>query len=274
MFGMDPLVSVIIANYNNARFLRQCLDSVLEQTYKRIEIVIADDVSTDQSRDVITEYAKIHSNIVPVLNARNLGVAANRINAVKIAKGEYLTTLDSDDFYYSKEKLAREIGLILQNPTGSNSLVAYSDTILVNEHGNVLRNQMQDKQKKQGEILQFLIMRSCVIPRDMTFRRDDFEAVGGYDESLSLYEDWDLKLRLAARCQYFYTGVAGTAYRVNTAGLSAGNYLHHAKLMHEVFLKNLPLLKKHKVWAAFRFYHDVLRMIARNSITRILKRGR
>lgn len=93
-----PKVSVIIPVYNVEKYLRQCLDSILNQTLREIEIICVDDGSTDSSYDILQEYAKKDSRFV-ILKQQNAGAGIARNTGMKIAKGTYLSILDSDDYF-------------------------------------------------------------------------------------------------------------------------------------------------------------------------------
>ena len=95
---MEPLVSVVIPVYNVEKYLRQCLDSVINQTYKNLEIVCVNDCSTDSSPQILEEYAKSDSRIRILNNKQNLGLGLTRNEGIKIAKGEFVHCLDSDDW--------------------------------------------------------------------------------------------------------------------------------------------------------------------------------
>lgn len=94
----QPLVSVIIPVYNVEKYLRQCLDSIINQTLKDIEIICVDDGSTDSSLTILQEYKEKDSRI-KVLQQQNQYAGVARNNGLKIAKGKYLSFLDSDDFF-------------------------------------------------------------------------------------------------------------------------------------------------------------------------------
>jgi glycosyltransferase involved in cell wall biosynthesis len=90
-----PLVSIVITNFNYARYLRGAIDSALRQTYARVEVIVVDDGSTDDSREIIVEYSQ---RVVPVLKAN--GGLASAINAgVAVARGELVSWLDADDVF-------------------------------------------------------------------------------------------------------------------------------------------------------------------------------
>ena len=96
---MNPLVSVIIPNYNHAKYLRQRINCILQQTYKNIEIIILDDKSTDNSIDVIKEYESNPFVCKIVLNEQNSGSTFIQWNkGFSLAKGDLIWISESDDF--------------------------------------------------------------------------------------------------------------------------------------------------------------------------------
>lgn len=94
---IKPLISVIIPVYNSELYLKECLDSVINQTYKKIEIICVDDGSTDHSLDILNFYQKKDSRI-KVFTQENSGPSAARNKALDMAKGDYISFVDSDDF--------------------------------------------------------------------------------------------------------------------------------------------------------------------------------
>lgn len=95
----NPFFSIIIPVYNTANTLRRTLASVLNQTYKNIEIIIVNDFSTDNSLEIIKDYSSIDSRIRIINNEENFGLIYNRIKGIHLAKSEYILFLDSDDWF-------------------------------------------------------------------------------------------------------------------------------------------------------------------------------
>ncbi len=94
-----PLVSVIVAAYNVEKYLAHCLDTLLAQTLDNIEIIVIEDQSTDATKQILQSYAQKDPRIVPLYNEKNLGLSGARNRGIAIARAEYLTFCDSDDFY-------------------------------------------------------------------------------------------------------------------------------------------------------------------------------
>ena len=105
-------VSVIIPVYNSSLYLKECLDSVIKQTYKDLEIIIVNDASTDNSMDIINKY---NDRRIKVINMKhNSGVSASRNMGVKVSTGKYICYLDSDD-YWDLNKIEKQINFIKNN---------------------------------------------------------------------------------------------------------------------------------------------------------------
>ena len=101
---MQPKISIIIPVYNTEKYLHECLNSVVSQTIKDVEIICIDDGSTDNSYQILQEYAEKDSRFV-ILQQENKGAGAARNKGIEIAKGEFLVFLDSDDYYLDTDVL-------------------------------------------------------------------------------------------------------------------------------------------------------------------------
>ena len=93
----NSLISVIVPVYNVEKYLPQCLNSIINQTYKNIEVVLVDDGSTDDSGNICEEYKKNDERII-VVHQKNSGLSAARNVGIEISTGEYITFIDSDDY--------------------------------------------------------------------------------------------------------------------------------------------------------------------------------
>jgi glycosyltransferase involved in cell wall biosynthesis len=241
-----PLLSVIVANYNYGAYMRECLDSILNQTFKNLEIIVSDDCSTDDSPQITREYEKRFPGVViGIFSPVKRGVAQARHEAVLQAKAEYITTLDSDDYYYHNQKLEKEMELIsFQKKTTGKDIIAYSNFALVKEDKSLIRFQGNPGNIREGKIFNDIITRSCMIPRDFIMKKEAYFEVGGFDSRFTIYEDWDLKIRLAQKYEYYYTGINGIAYRKHGIGLSSLPIKNNIKWLKKVFKNNIKLIPK------------------------------
>jgi len=224
-------LTVIIPNYNKAEYISQCVESVENQTYREFEIIIVDDKSIDDSRRVIAKLSSKYSNINCVLLNENGGVSNARNIGLEKARTEYVTFLDSDDYYYSDTKLEREMALLLSN-NRADAALAYSMVKYVDING---KNLMGDKsinriyRYKKHPISDLLSFRKLIIgPRDYCISRKLLLEVGAYSYDKNFYEDLDLLIRLALnKTVFLYSDGWGTAYRQNTGGLSSKDKNEH-----------------------------------------------
>lgn len=112
----EPNVSVMIITYNQAHFIRETLDSVLLQDYRNLEIVVADDASTDDTPAILQEYAAAHPGlVVPVLNERNLGITGNCNAALSACTGELIAILGGDDLFLPG-KIRAQVAAFIADP--------------------------------------------------------------------------------------------------------------------------------------------------------------
>ena len=93
----DTLISIVVPVYNVSQYLERCIQSVIYQTYENLDIILIDDGSTDNSGLICDKYAKIDKRI-RVLHQQNSGLSAARNAGIEIAKGKYITFIDSDDY--------------------------------------------------------------------------------------------------------------------------------------------------------------------------------
>lgn len=215
------MLSIVIPNYNKEQYLGKCIESVLNQTYSDFEIIVVDDCSTDKSVAIIHKYAALDSRIKPILLKKNGGVSRARNIGIQVAKGEYITMLDSDDFYYGNRKIEAEMKKIHDH--GENS-IAYSYRVLVDQNGNRLSGKKNERRYVSGNDMLYHFLTewnaNMYVQRDFIVKRNILIQVGMYNLDESYYEDYDLFLRLLTKCSVFYTGEFGTAYRIVEDGLS------------------------------------------------------
>lgn len=127
-----PLVSIIVPVYNKEQYIKECVDSLVKQTYSNIEIILVDDASTDNSGQICDEYAKEHQNII-VIHKPNGGLISSWKAGVREAAGKFLSFVDSDD-YIDVEMIAEMISQI--DDSMGNKLIVSSDYIIERADGN------------------------------------------------------------------------------------------------------------------------------------------
>jgi glycosyltransferase involved in cell wall biosynthesis len=114
MENNQPLVSIVVVSYQQVDFLKECIESILLQTYKNVEIIIADDGSTDQSPDLIRSFAAANSNIIPILSPLNKGISVNLNLGMEQCKGKYICIIAGDDVMYPA-KIEKQVAFLEAN---------------------------------------------------------------------------------------------------------------------------------------------------------------
>ena len=132
---MSSLVSIITPSYNSSRFIKECINSVLSQSYKDWEMWIIDDASTDNSKELILDFSKRDKRIKHMFLSKNIGAASSRNVAINKANGSYIAFLDSDDIWDNR-KLEKQINFMNNN----NIAFSFSDYEVISEDGDRVIN--------------------------------------------------------------------------------------------------------------------------------------
>lgn len=216
-------LAVIIPNYNKEKYINECFNSILKQTRIPDEIIVVDDVSSDNSREIIERYAKFYPFIKPVYLSKNGGASKARNTGIDIAESEYVTFLDSDDYYYSNKKLENEMNLVQKYREKGKDILAYSATVLVEDDNTMKYLPVRHRAwYLQGDIYKHIVAQAKkeTNPRDFVVKKSIVKEVGGYCYPKDFYEDLDFAIRLARRVPFYCTLEYGSAYRYVPVGLS------------------------------------------------------
>jgi len=191
----QPLVSVIMPTYNHAQFIGEAIDSVLNQTYNNLELIIIDNYSKDNTAEIVASYK---DDRIKYLKFKNNGViAASRNYGIKHSQGEYIAFLDSDDMWLP-EKLEKQIN-IFKASNKTSMLYTRFRTI----EGDIISNRIFPKngKYKSGDIFKALYCRSFIACSSVIVKRSVLDQVGFFDTDPDLVaiEDTDLWLRIALK---------------------------------------------------------------------------
>jgi len=224
----DPLVSVIIPNYNHARFVSDAIQSVLDQTYKNFEIIVVDDGSTDNSREVIAQFG----DKVQCIHQKNAGLSAARNTGIKASKGSLIGVLDADDMY-EPVFLETLVGELQTNPNADGVYCGYQ---FVDEK-NELLPQIENRPVPGDGLYNALLDGNFFVPESIFLRRHVYDAVGLFDEVLRACEDWDVWLRVTKKFRIVHSPQILTRHRVLANSMSTDPL--------RMLTARLAVLKKH-----------------------------
>lgn len=189
----EGLVSVIVPVYNRENYVGETLDSILQQTYKDIEIIAVNDGSTDNSLLVLKEYKEKYPGKIVIIDQQNQGQVKSRNNAIMQANGEYIAFLDSDDLWLP-EKLEKQIPLFVNNVG-----LVYSGIYNIDDEGSIIDTELCQRDMR-GDIYLKLLIKNRMTGGTVVLRRDVIDKVGMFDVDFAAAENWDLWIRV---CRYY-----------------------------------------------------------------------
>ncbi|MEA3500414.1 MAG: glycosyltransferase, partial [Candidatus Marinimicrobia bacterium] len=182
-------ISVIIPVFNRENTISRAIDSVLNQTYKPLEIIVVDDGSTDKTDDILKSY----SDKIKVIHQKNSGVSAARNNGIKNSVGKWIALLDSDDEWLPN-KLQLEVDYINKNHRIN---ILQTEEIWIRDGRRV--NPKKYHKKISGDIFKKSLELCLVSPSAVIFKRSLFDEIGDFDEELPVCEDYDYWLRTSLK---------------------------------------------------------------------------
>lgn len=229
-------VSIICISFNHEKWIEKALDSVLCQSFPLMELIIADNSSTDQTPSLIHDWVEKHSDELPIkaiFKPKSIGYCALFNELLERAKGAYVVDLSGDDFLYPQH-LSLSIAKLKEN---SQAAFAFSNAHIQEENGaKQTYYQGQEISELKGKVLgrefyEMLIRRSFISSPTVIFRSESLKEVGGYDELLS-YEDFDIQLRLTRHYPVVFSDHIGVFKRKHSESLSANQYRrYHSEML-------------------------------------------
>jgi glycosyltransferase involved in cell wall biosynthesis len=206
------LVSVIIPNYNYAHYVREAVDSVLAQTYESIEVIVVDDGSKDNSRQVLAGYG----DRITAIFQQNQGVSAARNNGVAHSRGEFVAFLDADDAW-QPAKVEKQVSRFRSDQLLGLVHVAVEE---VDADGRTL---LERTEGLEGEVADDLLKleRNDILGggSGLMVTRNAFERVGGFDLRMSTSADWDFFYQVASRYPVAFIPELLLKYRVHNSNM-------------------------------------------------------
>lgn len=261
----EPLVTIGIPVFNTAKFIRSTLDSVKNQTYGNIEIIVVDDGSTDDSRDKILAWSK-ESN-VPVklmVNPENRGLTYSCNLILQAAKGKYYQKVDADDIILN-DKIEKHVQLL--ECSCRRTAAVYSYVKLIDEEGQLIKQDYNDRINFGGRVtddLFFDLLSLNFIPNpSILVRTDAIRKVGGYDVTL-LFEDYDLWLRLSRQFDFYFDDTVTCLYRIHNGSMMAdplklilrnnSNIMMYRKYLGISKKYDVEIMKRLKLLSIYSYY--------------------
>ncbi len=280
----SPLVTVICLCYNQSAYVSQALDSVLNQSYKNIEIIVVNDASTDDSKTIIEKKTKDLETVTFINLEKNTGPNKAFNLAAKKANGSYIMDLAADDFL-EPNAISSLVTSFIHSKHSKTALV-FGNANLVTKEGTFLKRFFETnekdlvlKQPKTGSVyIEMLKGGVYMCSVSALFSKKHFDLLGGYDETLA-YEDLDFWLRLSYTYHIDFTDTIITNKRVVASSLGS-QFKNKNKLSKKInsstftILKKTLLLNKNKAEdkaVQQRINYEIIAALKRNNFVLVLK---
>lgn len=245
-----PVWTIIIPTHNCASYLSKTLDSVLSQfwTKETMEILVVDDFSTqDNPADVVKQY---DDRVRFFQQSQNVGKSLNYATGLKLSKGKYIHILHGDDFvedgFYNKMTF-----LFDTYPTAA---AAFCHCLYVNENGNTIgeTKKIQTKDGLLPNFMETIAVWQKIQPPSITFKREVYEELGGYDLRLKYIEDWEFYVRASLKFEFAYTPETLSNYRIfpqnsSSKSMKGGKRVKTVEKVLEIMDDYIPLNMKHRI---------------------------
>lgn len=213
----DPLVSVLMPIYNGERWLRESVESVLSQTYPRIELIMVDDHSTDGSGSLADSFRQ--NNVKVIHNIKNAGINGSRNIALQSAQGFLIALLDQDDVWFP-EKVSEQMALFRAD--ASIDLV-YADSYYAEDFTRLSKRSFQMCEPHRGYVYPYMLIKNFMPSLTVLFTRDLLRESGVFDETYWSCADYEFIVRLCRKARVDYVDKPLGIYRVHPGSFTAKN---------------------------------------------------
>lgn len=210
---MNPLVSVLVPSYNHAEYIAQTIQSVFNQTYNNIELIVIDDGSTDNSVDLLSQLQTQFS--FKFISRENKGLINTLNEGLNIAKGKYFCVIASDDIF-TNQKIELQVKFMEAN---DDYALCYGKMKIINKHGEFIKN-MKSSSARSGNIFYNLYRRNFITAPTVMLNKDILLDTGGYSNDYSI-EDYPLWLKLSKSYKIGFIDEFLVYYRIHEKNMSS-----------------------------------------------------
>ncbi|WP_375493076.1 glycosyltransferase [uncultured Nostoc sp.] len=208
-----PKISVIIPAYNSEKTIKQTIQSVLNQTFTNLELIVINDGSQDSTLEVVTQF---QDSRIKVFSYANAGGNVSRNRGLHHAVGEFVSFLDADDLW-TPDKLQSQLKALQENATAK---VAYGWTDYIDTNGKFILS--GKRINVNGNIYEELLLNNFLENgSNPLIDKKALITLGGFDESLNAAQDWDMWLRLASKFNFVCVPSVQILYRISANSVSS-----------------------------------------------------
>ena len=269
---MTPLASIGIPTFNGAKYLRDSIESVLDQTFKDFELVLIDDVSSDETCAIAGEYARKDRRVSAIRNGKTLGLVGNFNRCIELAKGRYVCVWHQDDVMMP-QNIEKKIALLEANPQVG---FVHSNVLMIDEQGKVLSEHWEPDSRRDYVCAgrEFFIKmiepgRNYVCCPSVLARRECYQTLGEFRSELYFTCDWEMWMRFSL---YYDVGCLGAPlirFRRHTGSESDRIEGTRSEIEQELLAKRLVLADHgHRVPDAAKLEERLTAGISREELLR------
>lgn len=197
MKKFNPKVTIVIPVYNGSNYMKEAINSALNQTYKNIEIIVINDGSKDNTEEIALSYGKK----IRYFKKENGGVASALNLAIKKMKGEYFSWLSHDDVYYP-DKIEKQINLL--STLKNKNTILYSNYSFINKKSKPIFSPVVHNHKMLTEKPIYSIYRGCINGITLLISKKCFDICGDFNENLRCTQDYDMWLRMIKKFDFLH----------------------------------------------------------------------
>lgn len=235
----QPLVSVIIPSYNHGKYITQCIESIINQTYRNFELIVIDDGSTDNSAEVLNCLKSEYGFKLIIQKNHGISYTLNR-GIREFAHGKYLAMCASDDFW-TPNKLETQVNFMEANRFYP---MCYGKTYYVNEDSKLINmDSVLKKEYYGGWLFEDIFLFKLDLPVNCLFRRSIFEEVGFYDDNMAA-EDYYMDLKISSKYSIGFVDEFLGYYRITDIPFKSIRF----DRISDSHLKTIELYKDHKYY--------------------------
>lgn len=252
----SPMVSVILPTYNwKEKWIRESIESVLNQTYKNFEFIIINDCSTNNVEEIIKEYSKKDDRIVYIKNNKNLKLTRTLNTWIDIAKWKYIARADDDDIWSNYDQLQQQINFMENN---QEYWIVWTNAEIIDENWNYLytiKRPGTDKELRDNMLVWCRFIHSSIV-----IRKSILNQIWWYNPEWNMVEDYELRLRIGTVSKIRNLLNLLSKVRVNTKSITRKNYRKQKWMSLKLFFKYFRFYpKKHIIKAlCFRFWELII----------------
>jgi O-antigen/teichoic acid export membrane protein/glycosyltransferase involved in cell wall biosynthesis len=235
-----PLVSVVLSAYNHEKYIGECIESIIGQSYRNIELIILNDGSRDKTKEIIKRYRKAcEKRFIRFIfiDKENEGLCKTANKGISIALGKYIVPFASDDVM-----LPSKVECSIKPMEEDNSVgMTFSNGYLFTDNSSKLRPFYRGNRKvRDGYIFQNLLRNNYLFAPSFCIRREAYDRVGRYNEKYS-FEDYDMSLRISLKYKVKYVPYCLVKYRIHGASLS---YRNDTQL--NILMEHMNIIQKYR----------------------------